>query len=211
MPVIKAFLATLQSLFLRGLFTILPLALTVGIFSYSFHLLKRWLAPISRIEPAFLKAVPHSELLVTILTLLAIGAFMKFFMARHITRFIESLIRKLPVVRHIYFGTQKLVHALSPQDTNSFQKAVLVEFPRSNMWSIGFMTGTAAIQPPGALQATPLVTLFIPTTPNPTSGFYVMVREDQYIPTTLTRQEAMTIIISGGVIKPEHVGTLKTL
>jgi uncharacterized membrane protein len=198
------FLLTLKSYFLSGLFTLLPITLTIALFNFSFKLIKSWLAPIYKLEPEYLKFIPHSEIIVFILFIFIFGFILKVFLLHPLIFFIESLFGRIPLVRQVYFGIKQLVHALSSQDKNSFQQVVLVEFPRQGMYSLGFLT--AETNPPlMAAQHQKFLSIFIPTTPNPTTGFYIMIPESECVLTDLTRQEAMTLIISGGIIQPERL------
>jgi uncharacterized membrane protein len=200
---LKKICATITSLFLNGLFTILPLTLTIAIFSFSLRLLKDWLAPIARHLPTCLLQIPHSEIILGILFILLVGTILKFFILRSLIHWFESLIFKLPLIRPVYSGIKQLVHAFSPQDTMSFKKVVLIEFPRKGVYSIGFVTSEVPQQlSPSTTQG--FICVFVPTTPNPTTGFFMFVPTTDITVIDLTRQEAMALIISGGIIQPER-------
>lgn len=198
---IQALWQLLSSLFLDGLLAVIPFILTITIFSYTFSILKKWLAPLYRLEPPLLKQIPNSEFFLAVALILIIGAFVKFFLLSSLVQIIENQFRKIPLLRQIYFGTKQLTQAFGPQDKLSFQKVVLIEFPRAGIYSIGFMTTevTSVISPNPSLK---YVGVFIPTTPNPTTGFYVMTPETECIVLNISRQDAMAIIISGGIIQP---------
>jgi uncharacterized membrane protein len=102
----------------------------------------------------------------------------------------------------VYSGIKKLVDAFSFQDKVSFSKVVMVEFPRTGIYSIGFLANELdeKISPDTSKK---YYSIFIPTTPNPTSGFLVLLPEDQITIINITRQEAMAMIISGGIIQPD--------
>jgi uncharacterized membrane protein len=197
------YLEIIWAIFLNGLFAILPLTLTIALFNFSIRLLKNWLEPIYRLEPAFLHRIPHSEVFLVILVIFAIGTILHVFILRSLLHWVEYFIARLPLVRPIYAGIKQLVSAFSMQDKLSFKQVVLVEFPIKGIYSLGFMTNEMAseITPK---QGKKYFNIFIPTTPNPTSGFFVMVPEEDALPTDLTRQEAMALIISGGIIQPER-------
>lgn len=205
---IKRIIHEIKSLFLNGLITILPLAITVAIFSYSIGLLRSWLAPVHRIEPACLQQIPYSEFILVIGVIFSLGAILRFLLLHEVIKLIEKPLRRIPLLREVYFGIKQIVHALSAQDKFSFQKVLLIPFPQQDTYSLGFMTGEvpSAIAPE---KNKSYISVFVPTTPNPTTGFYLIVPEERCISTTLTRQEAMTIIMSGGVIKPERFAQAK--
>jgi uncharacterized membrane protein len=136
----------IKRLFLSGLFTILPIVLTIAVFTFTFRVLKNWLHPLYYITPNFLKALPLSEFIFVFFAILAIGAILKFFLLRSLLDWVESLFGKIPLVRQIYFGIKQLIYAFSPREEEAFQKIVLVEFPRKNIYSLGFLTGQCPIE-----------------------------------------------------------------
>ena len=115
----------------------------------------------------------------------------------------EKFIGKIPLVRPIYAGIKQLVDAFNPHDKESIKHVVLIEFPRKGMYTIGFMTSeiSPSLSPD---PQTVYYNVFVPATPNPTSGFYFMVAKEQVIIINLSRQEAMALIMSGGIIQPER-------
>jgi uncharacterized membrane protein len=199
---IKYLLHSLWSLFLNGLFTLLPLTITVAIFIFSFRIIAAWLEPINALAPRWF---PYSEIVLVILFILLTGFILRSLILRSIIHSAEKLFSKLPLIRPIYTGIKQLVHAFSPQEpgTSSFKKIVILEFPLKEIYSIGFLTGEVALEINPAVGKR-FFNVFIPTTPNPTSGFFVMVPEDKISVIDLTQQEAMALIISGGIIQPER-------
>lgn len=199
----KTFLYTIGSLFLKGFFTLLPLTLTAAILNLSFKILKRWLQPVYQLEPETFKKIPFSEFFLTFFFILFVGLILDTFILRKVWNAFEKLINKIPLIRPIYTGIQQLIHAFNPQDSASFKQVVLIEFPRKGIYSIGFVTSQVAkdLNPNG--QST-YYNVFVPTTPNPTAGFFLMIDAENIKFTTLTRQEAMALIISGGIIQPER-------
>lgn len=194
----------LWSLFLSGLFTILPLTFTVVLLNFSFKLLIKWLEPIRMIEPKIIKHIPYSEVLLTILSIFLIGIILKVFILKRIIHILEELIYKIPLVRPIYKGLKQMVDSFySDQKTSSFTQVVLIEFPRKEVYSIGFSTGELPEQLSPEKNKCYL-NVFIPTSPNPTTGFYLIIPEKDLIQTELTKQEAMAIIMSGGIIIPDR-------
>ncbi|KKP35803.1 MAG: hypothetical protein UR26_C0002G0103 [candidate division TM6 bacterium GW2011_GWF2_32_72] len=193
----------LWNIFLNGLFLILPITLTYALFSFSFKLLKDWLAPIHDFQPTALYAIPHSEIILVILLILILGIISKFFILKALVHQIEHLVTRIPLISPVYKGIKRIVHAFSTQDKLSFQQVVLVEFPRDRVYSLGFLTGevASAISPDSNKK---YFNIFIPTTPNPTSGFFIMANENEFKTTELTRQEAMALIISGGIVQPDR-------
>ena len=202
---IKHLIQKTCNLFLHGLFTILPLAITIGFFYMILEIMKKWLAPIQCFQPAFLKVIPYSELILALLIVILIGSILKTFIVKSLMAGLEAIMFKMPLIKPIYSGVKQLIHALNPQpnEKDTFTKVVMIEFPLKGAYSIGFMTTevTAPLSPDSTKK---FFNIFVPTTPNPTTGYFVMVAEQDIMLTLLTRQEAMGMIISGGIIQPQR-------
>jgi uncharacterized membrane protein len=194
----------LWNIFTGGLIAILPIALTVTIFNSCLKLFIGWLEPLRRIiSPAILQTMPHAEIVITIGFIFIVGTLYNHFILDRIIHSIEKLVARIPLVRLVYSGIKQLVKAFGSQDKLSFQRVVLVHFPRQGIYSIGFLTSqlSPAIAPH---TDTVFYTVFIPTTPNPTSGFCIIAPESELINSSLSSQEAMAMIISGGIIQPSQ-------
>jgi len=173
----------------------------------SFKLIRSWLEPayISVKQSGFLQdiPIPYIEIIVIIGGIFALGALLNIVILRSLIYRIEDLIFKLPMIRAIYSGVKQLVNAFSLKDQMTFKEVVLVEFPRKGLYSVGFLT--SALPPELApSQDTAFFNVFVPTTPNPTSGYFLILPKSDITKTDLTRQEAMALIISGGIIQPER-------
>ena len=207
--IIRRIFDYIRSIFLNGLLTILPIILTAGLFTYTFKFFKNLLEPIQKLEPEYLKKIPHSEFILVLLFVIITGAIFKTFFLRRLLHNIESTFFKVPLMQPVYFGIKQLVQAFTTQDKVTFKRVVLVQFPRKDIYSIGFLTSTLPKNLSPDTQKT-FYSIFIPTTPNPTSGFLIVVPEQDIIDTDLTRQEAMSLIISGGIVQPERYNTSTT-
>jgi len=193
----------LWSLFLNGLVILMPIMLTIAIFHISSKLVEALLEPLQQFRPQFLKDIPYSEILIIIAVIFLVGMVLKVIVLRSIVHAVEDVIAKIPLVRPVYSGIKQLVQAFSAQNKVSFKKVVLIEFPRKNIYSIGFLTSEMPHQiAPNAQEK--FFSIFVPTTPNPTSGYFIMVSEEQITVIDLSHQEAMALIISGGIIQPER-------
>lgn len=203
----QIFFDEFKSLFLSGLLTLLPIILTFAFFSFALRLIQSWFHPIYHIMPSCLKSVVYSEIYLVLIAIFFVGAILKFFLLHPIVDSIEKyFVKKLPLIRPVYFGIKQLIHAFSPQDTVHFQKVVALEFPRPGIYSIGFVTNRLTADIVGKDKNDPTVycSIFIPNTPNPTTGYYVIIPEKDCTVISITRQEAMTIVISGGIIQPDR-------
>lgn len=193
----------LWSLFLNGLFTLLPIALTITVFGFSFRIIKNWLRPLASYKPAIFDVIPHSEVLLAFIFILLVGVIAKLFIISPIIHAIERVIFKIPIVRPVYSGVRQLVSAFNPHNKVSFKQIVMIQFPRQGIYSLGFLTNDVSPEmAPGKQNG--YCSIFIPTTPNPTTGYYLIMKMDEITPVDLTQQEAMALIISGGIIQPER-------
>ena len=198
---IKQFIKILWKLFLNGLFTILPIALTVGVFKLTFDFIMHWLEPLRQFVPAYLD-IPYGEAIFVILVIFLLGSILKTVVIRSLVNTIESILIKLPLVRPVYTGFKQLVQAFTSHEKITFKKVVLIEFPRKGMYSLAFLT--SELDPNLApTKDKNYFNIFIPTTPNPTSGYFIILPEDDIHVINITRQQAMAMIISGGIIQPE--------
>jgi uncharacterized membrane protein len=190
------------SLFLSGLLLILPITLTIAVFTITFRMIVSWLEPLKRVGTPFIGTIPYSEVILAFGIILVAGALYNMFLVRPIIHGLERLFEKIPLIRPVYSGIKKLVHAFSFQDKASFTQVVRVEFPKKGIYSIGFLASQidAHIAPNTDKK---YFSVFIPTTPNPTSGFLVLVPEEEIAIIDISRQDAMAMIISGGIIQPD--------
>jgi len=200
---IKETISFFWGLFLNGLITLLPITITLGLFSFSFKVIKGWLAPLKYFHVPFLSNIPNAEIIVAFAIIFVSGVLFKSIVVRSLLDLFEYVLERVPLVRPVYLGVKHLVQAFSPSDTNTFQRVVLVEFPRKGMYSIGFQTSKLASELAPTEEGT-FYSIFIPTTPNPTTGYFIIVRKEEVRTVDLTTQEAMALIISGGIVQPHR-------
>jgi uncharacterized membrane protein len=202
----RAIGALLWKIFFNGLLAILPLTITISILHLLYKIIKAWFDPIHTFvlqHPALKTFPPYIEVIVILFAIFAIGAFLNVVILGTLVHRAEKLIDKLPLVRAIYSGVKQLTSAFGAQDKETFKKVVLVEFPKKDIYSLGFLTSELSADISPSAQG-PFFNVFVPTTPNPTSGFFLILTKKEIHPTNLTRQEAMALIISGGIIQPER-------
>ncbi len=205
---IRSFFEYLKNLFMNGLLTLLPLTITVGFFRFVFRLVRSWLAPLRAMQPQMLQDIPFSEFLMVLGFIIVVGLITRFFLINRIWAFFASLLGKIPLLRPVYFGIKQLITAFSPQE-EGFQKIALIEFPKKGVYSIGFLT--CPVPSELAPSEESYYSAFIPATPNPTTGWYIFVKADECTILDITKQEAMTLIISGGIVQPERFAECKTI
>lgn len=200
---VQKFYKDMQQIFIKGLLFLLPIAITFSLFSFCINLMRSWLEPLRRLHIPLLKMIPYYDILIVVVFILAVGLFLQFFILKPFIKFIENVFSQIPLLSTIYFGAKQLVEAFSGQNKTSFKDVVYVQFPRPGIYSIGFLTSQvpAEIAPETNKK---FYNIYIPTTPNPTTGFFIVLPEDQFHHANLTRQEAITLIISGGILQPER-------
>jgi uncharacterized membrane protein len=200
---IEKWIALIERFFFAGLLAILPITLTIFIINFTVNLFRRWLGPLLDYLPATLQHIPYSEFIFALLIVLITGAIIDVLVLDRIVHALEKLVSKIPFINPIYTGLKQLISAFAKNDKTTINQVVLLEFPRTGIYSVGFVTGE--ITSPIFLEKNAdLVSVFIPTTPNPTTGYYVMVKKSELDYVNLTKQEAMALIISGGIIQPKN-------
>ncbi len=198
--------------FIAGLLVFAPIGITVWTIAWIVQRLDNLLLP-SVLALAFpgLDPPPRIPLvgaLFTLLVILVIGVIARHFFGNELVRIWERMLSRVPVARSIYAGVKQLFEALFYSSAHAhFNRVVLVEYPRRGVWAIAFTTGPAR----GAVQrAVPehLVNCFVPTTPNPTSGFYLLVPRNELKDVDLSVEDAFKVIMSAGLVTPDDVEKL---
>ena len=207
-------LRSIRTAFITGLLILLPLGVTVfiiGIF------LDRVGNPASELFFNFIdqniRELPTVEiplqlvsLLIVFLIITALGYFSRIFIGQLFLRFFERILTRLPLISQVYNTVKQLVDTFSQQKKAVFQKVVMIEYPRKGIYAIGFLTNQAKGEVQ-SLTGENLVNVFVPTTPNPTSGFLLMLPSDDVIPMQMSVADGMKTIISGGAVTPSFVDT----
>jgi len=195
--------AAIKKYILTGLLILLPLFLTgwvlMTLFNWTDHILN--LIPRAyRPEELLGFPIPGLGLILTVAVIFVIGGLVANVIGRKLVATGEKILEKIPFLRWFYFSSKQIIEAVFISSQDSFRRAVLLEYPRKGIYSIGFITGEST----GKLEekVPQSFTVFIPTTPNPTSGYLLIVPEEQTIPLSWTVDEAFRVIISAGVIMP---------
>jgi uncharacterized membrane protein len=209
-------LAHIRRNIIRGLLLILPLVVTAWIVQLLFGFVSRQATPRLRqivvwvgLEPSegiFGRvAFSVASVLLTGLLIYGIGLIGSNFTGRRWLRWFESWILRIPFVRHVYGPLRQLLDSLAGERESSFSRVVLVEYPRKGIWTMGFVTTEKRHRLSGE---TPSVPVFLPTTPNPTSGWLAFVDEDELVTLDITVEEAVKLIVSGGIVGADQLGRL---
>jgi len=192
-----------QRYFLAGLLVFLPVVITLWFLGWVIGLLDGVLDVLpAGVHPnSYLPfAIPGLGALVTVTLILFLGILTRGVATRRFLAAWENIFVKIPIFRGVYTAVQKLVQTFLGQSQNARQ-VVMIEYPRKGIYTVGFAMGRAWPELERT-QDTQLVNVFIPTTPNPTSGFYLLVPTTEISPLDMTMEEALKLITSGGLITP---------
>lgn len=197
----------MRKYFITGLLILVPLAITlwvvnliIGTMDQSLLLLpQRW-----RPEAVVGFPIPGLGTILTLLIIFFTGLATRNFVGKHVVRVWEAIVVRIPVVNTIYSSVKQVSDTLFSSSGNAFRKALLVEYPRKGCWTIAFLTGVPGGDVRNHLQGD-YVSLYVPTTPNPTSGFFLMVPRIDTIELDMSVDAALKYIVSMGVVAPEYV------
>ena len=200
----------IRNVFITGLLITLPIALTYFILQFLFKNL-------DALSPVFTKVlidlgapipegyrIPALGLVITLLIVLAVGWFTTNFFGKRLILLGENIVGKIPFVRRIYKGSKQVVQSIAHADTRAFRKVVLIEFPRRGMLAIGFVTGEAR----GEVQKNTcddVLNVFVPTMPNPTSGFLVFAPPEELTEIDMSIEDGVKYVVSGGIVTTERL------
>jgi uncharacterized membrane protein len=202
--VTRGFRSFVRRNFLAGMLTVLPLAVTFWIISWMIDVLESGVRLLPRfMRPDYLLPFyfPAVGALVTIVMIMGVGFIVSNTLSKRATAYVNRLVLRIPFVRGIYGSAQRLVEAILLPKHENFRRVVLIEYPRKGMYAVGLMTGVTEGEVQERTTAR-LINVFVPTTPNPTSGYYVLVPEGDIIPLTMTVEEAFKLVMSGGIVTP---------
>ena len=194
----------IRGYFLAGLLVIVPLGAVIFVISAILRLMDRALGvipPKFHPETYLPFKIPGLGLLLFIALVLVTGVLVKNYFGRRVVDFGEYIVSKIPLVRPLYAAVKQLILAIFGDTHDAFKRVVLVEYPRKGVYSLAFVTA----QTSGEIQeqmGTKMLSIFLPTTPNPTSGFFLVLPEEDTIPLTMSVEEAFKLLISGGVVEP---------
>ena len=199
-------MAALRKWLLTGLLVIVPGVITAWVLNWIVSTLDQTLQILPGAwQPDKLLGVhvPGFGVVLTLAILLVVGAIASNFAGRKLVEWGDALVHRIPVVRSIYSSVKQVSDTLFSSSGNAFRKALLIEYPRKGAWTIAFMTGV-----PGGDVRNHLVgdyvSVYVPTTPNPTSGFFLMVPRAETVELDMNVDEALKYIVSMGVVTPEH-------
>jgi uncharacterized membrane protein len=195
----------LRNYLIAGLLIWIPIMVTVWVVRFLSGILDQSLVllpPDWRPEAVFGRYIPGPGILLSLLLLLLTGVLVRNLFGRQMVAGLESLVRRIPVVGAVYGGAKTFSETVLSDQGRSFKKVVLVEFPRKGIYSVGFITAEE-LEEVQARTEQDVTCVFVPTTPNPTTGFIVLVPRDEVTHLDMTVDEAFKMLLTLGVVVPK--------
>ncbi len=194
----------MRKYFISGMLFWIPIGVTIVVIRFIVELLDWSLALLpERYQPDQLLGfhIPGLGVIFTLIIVFTTGLLVTNLLGAKLLRLWDKLVSRIPLISSIHSAAKQLIHAITQPKGNSFRRVVLVEFPRKDAWAIGFQTSETLAN---FCNDQELLAIFVPTTPNPTSGFLIMASTDQIKPLNMSVEEAFKMVISIGVVIPER-------
>lgn len=192
----------IRGTFLAGILVGAPLGVTIWVMVALVQFLEsavRLLPDAWQPQQLLGRPIPGLGVLLALTTILLLGMATRSYVGTRAISLYEALLARVPVISSIYQGIKQLMEAVFLSDAGHFQQVVMVEYPRRGIWAIAFRTGESFVQ---SASGEMLANIFLPTTPNPTSGFYLLVRESDIVEIEISVEEAFKLIMSAGIVSP---------
>ncbi|MBI4667342.1 MAG: DUF502 domain-containing protein [Nitrospinae bacterium] len=205
---------SIRRIFFTGLLVSLPLVITIFIFKFVFELFDGLLGPVvttairimgAPIPPDF--RIPGIGVVSTIAVIFFIGLVSANYLGRKLWDMAETALTKIPIIRSVYIAAKQVIDTFSTSNGAAFRKVALVEYPRKGMFSLAFITGTTRGEVAQRLGGE-MVNIFIPTTPNPTSGFLLILPKEAVIELDMAVEDGVKMIVSCGLVVPPTAGAI---
>jgi uncharacterized membrane protein len=198
-------MAALRKWLFAGLLVIVPVGITIWVLEWVITTLDQTLYILPAAwhpDKLFGFHVPGFGVLLALAILLGVGAVASNFMGKKLVEWGDALVHRIPVVRSIYSSVKQVSDTLFSENGNAFRTAVLIQWPREGIWTIAFVTGTPGGDVANYL-ADDYLTVYVPTTPNPTGGYFVILKRSDCIELRMGVDEALKYIVSMGVVVPD--------
>ena len=210
------FFSTLRANFLTGMIVVAPVFLTFYLIWWFVGLIDGWVLPLVpeayQPQPYLGINVAGYGVIIFLVFTVFVGAMAKGFIGRSLLNRAEKIVDRMPVVRSIYNGLKQIAETILSQSNSSFEKACLVEYPRRGIWAVAFVSTETKGE---VLEKLPLeqqfLSVFLPTTPNPTSGFLLFVPRDDVIVLDLDVETAAKLVISAGLVSPPSKSEMQAI
>ncbi|MFY7697551.1 MAG: DUF502 domain-containing protein [Legionella sp.] len=198
----------LRSYLLAGLVVWFPIIITFVVLRFIVDLLDQTIALLPyayRPEQLVGVHLPGAGVILSLVVLLATGLVATNFLGQRLMGWSESILERIPLVRSIYNASKQIIQAIFSTNSEAFRKVLLIEYPRKGTWTLAFQTGVGSEHVNRHLNME-MVSVFVPTTPNPTSGFLLMLPKSEVVELSMTVDEALKFTISLGVMQSSTVG-----
>jgi len=195
----------IRNFFIAGLIVFIPLAFTVVFLRFMFKLVDGILR--EPVEMLIGYHIPGLGVVASLILILLIGGLATNLIGKRLIALGESIIVRTPFAGAVYVTVKQIVDAFIHSERTPFQHVCLIEYPRKGMWSIAFVTGETPASMTGG-RAEDLINVFIPTTPNPTSGFLILVPREDVIYLDVPVEDGLKMVVSGGILTPEQKKTV---
>ena len=191
----NSLIQNLRSKLLTGIITLLPLYLTYIVLKFFFKTLNDISEPIlNRLNIE----IPFLGIFLTLLLVLSIGIAVTNFLGKKFFEIGEKIVKKVPLVSSIYLSIKQILDTITNSSTDEFKGTVYIQYPRKGLWTMAFISGESISESGEAF-----FHLFVPTTPNPTSGFFLMIPKEDAIESNMSVEDGLKTIISGGLLAPK--------
>ena len=185
----------IRSKLFAGIASAFPLFLTYFLLKFLFNTFDEMSKPILN---KFGIEVPGLGILLTLVLIFSLGVIVTNFLGKKIFNIGENIVKRVPLVSTIYSTLKQITDTFTKGTSDAFQGAVYIQYPRVGLWTMAFISGESKTN-----DGVPYYHLFVPTTPNPTSGFFLMIPQEDAVPTGMSVEEGLKTIISGGMLAPE--------
>lgn len=195
----------LRTYLITGILVTAPIAITISLIWLIIDLVDNFVQsflPIDQYPALYLPfQIPGSGLILTVLALLAIGFFAAGVLGKYLVKIGENIVSRMPIVRGVYSALKQIFETVLAQQSNAFRQVVLLEYPRRGIFAIGFVTGVTEGEVQNLTDDT-VINIFVPTTPNPTSGFLLFIPKKDLVVLDMSVEEGIKMVISGGIVTP---------
>lgn len=189
----------LRNKFIAGIAIVFPIGVTVVLLRMMFKWLDDLFAPLAfRLTD---RPIPGLGIISTILIVFGVGLLVTNIIGRAFVSFGEYLVAKIPLIRNVYYGAKQFLETLTTEQRRTFTQVVLIEYPKQGSYTVGFVTAETT----GEIQekiSEPLINVFVATTPNPTTGFLLLVPQKETIVLPISVEDGIKMVVSGGIVHP---------
>ena len=197
----------IRSWFLTGILVMTPLILTIYVAWAFITFVDNLVVPLVpfyyRRSNYLAFSIPGLGLIIVFIFTTFVGLLATGLFGRTLIRIWENILNRMPVVRSVYSAIKQILETVMATQSDAFRQAVLVQYPRKDIWAIGFVTGSTKGEV-GKRVDKKMVNVFMPTTPNPTSGFLLFFPEEDLIFLNMTVEDALKLVVSGGMVVPKE-------